>query len=246
MPPANPRWFNAESGVDEQIAPARSRQPARKGDDARLAVDEERIAPLVPVRRDANGEIVAADQSRFRPPDEAALVELGEHVGELALVENEAQIPGSPFGGLQGREQGRIQLRREPVHAVGGGADPQLLEMVEAFDVVIELMPLRAVEDDDPVLGLHIGPPARTRREEPPEAEIEQGHFVLVAGESARRARADEVAVALGGRRRRKGSIALLHGQMNERIERRQGFVVGDMLLRLRGGEQRQGQMRGG
>lgn len=180
---AKPALVHAEGGVDEQIGSGRSRRPARKGDDPRLVVDEERIAPLVSIRRDANGEIVAADQSRFRPPDEAALVELGEHIGGVALVENEAQIPGSPLGRLQSDEQCRVQLRREAVQAVRGSANSQLLEIVEAFDVVIEILPLRAVEGDDPVLGLHIGLPTGARREEPPHAEIEQGHFVVVAGE---------------------------------------------------------------
>ena len=81
------------------------------------------------------------------------------------------------------------------------------------------------------------------RREEPPGAEIEQRDLARLAGEGAGGVRADEVAVAFRGRGRRRIAAALLDGELHERIESGERLVVGDMLLRLRRGEQRQGEM---
>jgi hypothetical protein len=64
-----------------------------------------------------------------------------------------------------------------------------------------------------------------------------------MAGKCARRRRADEEAVALLRSARRRGTVTLLHGKLHERIKRGERLVMGEMLLRLRGSDERQGEM---
>src|SRR5262249_47308885 len=49
-----------------------------------------------------------------------------------------------------------------------------------------------------------------------------------------------QIGVAVGGRGWRRGEVAVEQARTGQRIEREQRLVVGDMLLRLRGGKQRQ------
>ena len=179
----------------------------------------------------------------FRTAAEAALVELREHVRLGALVEHEAQIAGSALRLRQSREQSRIEFRGKTVQAVGDRAEAEPLQVVDLLRNGTHSLPIRAVEEDEQILRLHVDEPSGMRCEEPPGAEIEQRDMAGLAGEGAGGVRADEVAVAFRGRGRRRIAAALLDGKLHERIESGERLVVGDMLLRLRRGDERQSEM---
>ena len=65
-----------------------------------------------------------------------------------------------------------------------------------------------------------------------------------MAREGADAGIAHEIAVALERRDRRVVAIPLLHAEMQERVDDGERFIVRDVFLRLRCGEQRQRQMR--
>jgi hypothetical protein len=66
-------------------------------------VHAQRVAPGRPVGRDADAEIVVADQPGLGPARVAALIELGEDGAGGLLVEDEAQVAGAALGGGQRR-----------------------------------------------------------------------------------------------------------------------------------------------
>ena len=64
-PACEPALVHEKAGIDEKVRPRHIGDAAGKRCDAARALDQERIAPFASIRRDADAEIVAADQARF-------------------------------------------------------------------------------------------------------------------------------------------------------------------------------------
>ena len=71
--------------------------------------------PFVAVRRNANTEIVIADETGFGPTAIAALVQLRQNIAGCLFVEDDAQIAGSVLGVLLRGEERGVQFGRERI-----------------------------------------------------------------------------------------------------------------------------------
>ena len=76
--------------------------------------------------------------------------------------------------------------------------------------------------------------PSRARREEAPVAGEPGRDLAALSRKGACRAGADDIAVALRRRSRRRGRIAREHRELRQRVENLQRLIMRDMLLRLR------------
>ncbi len=73
-----------------------------------------------------------------------------------------------------------------------------------------------------------------------------QRHVAVPTGPGTGGTGGDDVAVSLGGARGWCDQIPVLHGELNEAIKQVERRVVGDMLLRLRGGDVGEREVRSG
>lgn len=123
----------------------------------------------------------------------------------------------------------------EAVRRIGIGADAEHRD--RGFVRQRDLPPQAAVEDLQLRLRCEPCPPAEARGEIIPGAILPCGNLVRAAGPGSGRLSCDQVACAvrhrfIGGVRRALTFFA--DRQVDERIEEKQGLIVGDVFLRLR------------
>ncbi len=240
--------------------PGRLGPGARRGDDGDLlaqgapveggragrALHAEHGEPGGAVRAHAQAEIVAADEADLGATGKARLQQQRQHVARRLLVEGVAQIARPPLARGQRSPERLVELGRERVLRVGRRAEPEPRQVLERGEGGSEGNPGTADEAVEFRLVGHEGEPARPRHPREPRPVLIAGDPPGPAGPGPGRIGRDDVAVALRRARGRGGQILVDHRELDQRVEERQGLVMGDVLLRLPARDQGQGQARGG
>ncbi len=187
---------------------------------------------VLPSAETASAEAVRAEEPHQRLGHEAGLQRQPEIVACGLLVHGVEQIAGAALGhGLRRPERG-VQLGRERVRGIRRRAEPEQRQVLQRRRRGAD--PARAVVDQQQALVLDPRPPAGPRRQAQPGAVGPERDVQVPARPVARRARADDVAVAIGGAAGRRCQIPVEDGELDEPVEDPQRLVVGDMLLGLR------------
>ncbi len=210
-----------------QLDPARQRQRAAG------PVDDDGVGPARPVGRDLAVEIVVAGQPELGTAGIAGLIEQRRGVAGRMLVE----LGLHAAAGIV--EQQRRRLDREPVGRVRRGGDAEqrhVLQRQQARDVD----PGSAVEHDQLRLVADIGDQSRIGRVEAPGAVGGEGDGAGLSGPIAAAGRLHQIGVAVGEGAGRRRQVAVEQPRAGQRVELIERLVMGDVLLRLRGGQQRQ------
>ena len=137
-------------------------------------------------------------------------------------------------GQIEDRAPGRVGVVRELEHRVGE-------EGRQA-----RRAPGAAVPGEEARLVDHPGLPAGPRHQPHPGAVDPVGDVEVPARPGADSTRGDDVAVAVGRARRRRGQVPVEDRELHQPVEQPQRLVDGDVLLRLRRQEIRQQEMRAG
>jgi len=221
-------------------------EPGQPGlvDDAGGVVDVEPVKEGTAVGRDREPEPVRTEQAHQRLGDEAGLQRQPEIVSGRLLVHGVEQIAVAALGdGLRRPERG-VQLGRERVRRIRRRADTQQRHVLQQVRGGPD--PGRAVVDQLQALVLNPCPPAGPGWQTQPRAVGPERDVQIPARPVARRARADDVAVAIGRTTRRRGQIPVEHRELDETVEDPQRLVVADMFLGLRRKDVGQQEMGGG
>ena len=198
---------------------------------------------------DPSAETASRNLSEPKRPSSALVDEPGlqgqpEIVAGGLLVHGVEEIAGPALGhGLRGPER-RVELGRERVARIRGGADAEQRQVLQHRRQ--RRGPGRPVEDQQQALVLDPRPPAGPRHEPHPGAVDPVGDAAVPAGPVAGGARGDDVAVAVGRAARRRGQVAVEHGELHQPVEQPQRLVVGDVLLRLAREQVRQQEVGAG
>ena len=201
-------------------------------DDAGGVVHAEAIEEGAAVGGDREAEAVRPEEPDQRLGDKVGLECQTEIVARSFLVHGVEQVASAALGhGLRRPERG-VQLGRERVRRIRRRADPEERHVLQRGRCGAD--PARAVVDQQQALVLDPRPPACPRRQTQPRAIGPERDVQVPARPVARRARADDVAVAIGGAAGRRCQVPIENREMDEPVEQPQRLVVGDMLLGLR------------
>jgi hypothetical protein len=155
-----------------------------------------------------------------------------EIVADRLLVHGVEQIARAALRhGLRRPERG-VQLGRERVRGIRCRAQPEQRHVLQRRRCGAD--PARAVIDEQQALILDPCPPASPWRQPQPGAVGPERDVQVPARPVARRARADDVAVAVRRAAGRRCQIPVEDGKLDEPVEDPQRLVVGDVLLGLR------------
>lgn len=201
-----------------------------------------RLSPGEAVRRDLDAEVVVAREPRLGPTAEGPLKDLRGGSRRTLLVEDEAVIAAAAGSHRNRREERGVRDDRQTVDEIGRAVDA---EQRQGRRQLVDRLPGGAVEDERPALCFDVRDVAGSRREEAPRAGLEQRDAAVLRGEGAARTDADEIALALGRRGGGHEAVALLDGELHERVEGDERLVVGHVLLRLPGGDEGQAEVDG-
>jgi len=119
-------------------------------------------------------------------------------------------------------------------------------EISERVDAHRRARPAAVAVDDKRVLLRDMSDPAGARGEIGPGAVLERRHRTVEAAPVSAGAGGDDMTLPVHGIGRRRGVGAALHREKRQGVKRAQGFVDGDVLLRLSGREIGQGEVRRG
>ena len=105
-----------------------------------------------------------------------------------------------------------------------------------------EFLPIGAVKDSHGFACDHIPTPSDTRCVELPEPIDEGGNGAVLSYPITARAIGDHIALPLSRAGGWRGLRVILKAELYEHIERAHRLVMGDVFLRLRGLDERQGK----
>ena len=201
-------------------------------DNAGGVVDAEPVEEGAAIGGDRQPEAVGPEQPEQRLGHEAGLQGQAEIVARPLLVHGVEEIARPSLGHGPGGPERGIQLGRERVRRIRRRAQPQQRHVLQRRRCGPD--PARAVVDQQQSFVLDPRAPAGPWWKAQPGAVGPERDVQIPAGPIARRARADDVAIAIGGAAGRRCQIAVEHGKLHEPVEDPQRLVVGDMLLGLR------------
>ena len=202
-PACEPALVHEKAGIDEKVRPRHVGNAAGKRCDAARALDQACASRhSLPSGETRMRKSSLPIKPGLRAAAEAALVELREHVAVSALLlSTKRRSPVPPSASAKAVNRAALSFAERRFRPSAAVPMPSRCEVVDLLRDGTHSLPIRAVEEDEQLLRLHIDEPSGARREEPPGAEIEQGDLAGLAGEGA------------GGVRRRRGSGRLPSGE---------------------------------
>ena len=204
-----------------------------EADPAVLALDPKRLGPARAVGADLDAQVVVTGQPDLGAAGPVRLHQQRQHVGRPLLVHGIAQVAAAALCRRQRGPQRLVELGRERIDRVRGGAEAQTRQVLQHRENAGGALPRRARPVDQRALVGDEAQPAGAGVEEGPSAVLPRRDPAVLAGPCAAGAGRDEVAVALGGRHRRRGQVPVEHAKLEKGVERAQRLVVGDVLLCL-------------